>query len=47
MAGEYLDLLTLIINQKLTGRDLSKMIFLFPTKTYGLMFSLTSLMIKR
>ncbi len=47
MAGEYLDLLTLIINQKLSARDLSKMIFSFPTTTYGLMSSLLPLMFKK
>lgn len=47
MAGEYLDLLTLIINQKLTARDLSKMVFSFPTTTYGLVSSLLPLMLKK
>lgn len=45
--GEYLDLLTIIINQKLKAKDLSKMIFSFPTTTYGLMSSLIPAMIKR
>ena len=46
-AGEYLDLLTIIINQKLKARDLSKMIFSFPTVTYGLVSSLLPLMLKK
>ena len=46
-AGEYLDLLTIIINQRLTARDLSKMIFSFPTTTYGLVSSLLPLMLKK
>ena len=46
-AGEYLDLLTIIINQKLKARDLAKMIFSFPTTTYGLISSLLPLMLKR
>lgn len=46
-AGEYLDLLTIIINQKLKARDLSKMIFSFPTTTYGLISSLIPLMLKK
>lgn len=47
VAGEYLDLLTIIINQKLKAKDLAKMIFSFPTTTYGLMSSLIPLMLKR
>lgn len=46
-AGEYLDLLTIIINKKLKARDLSRMIFSFPTTTYGLISSLTPLMLKK
>ena len=46
-AGEFLDILTIVINQKLTAKDLSKMIFSFPTTTYGLMSSLTPLMLKK
>ena len=46
-AGEYLDILTIIINKKLKARDLSKMIFSFPTTTYGLMSSLIPLMLKK
>ena len=46
-AGEYLDLLTIIINQKIKARDLSKMIFSFPTTTYGLVSSLLPLMLKK
>ena len=46
-AGEYLDILTIIINQKLKAQDLSKMIFSFPTTTYGLMSSLIPLLLKK
>lgn len=46
-AGEYIDILTLIINKKLKARDLSKMIFSFPTTTYGLIASLLPLMLKK
>ena len=46
-AGEYLDLLTIIINQKLGVKELSKMIFSFPTVTYGLVSSLIPLMLKK
>lgn len=46
-AGEYIDLLTIIINQRLTARDLSKMIFSFPTTTYGVVSSLLPLMLKK
>lgn len=46
-AGEYLDLLTIIINQKIKARDLGKMIFSFPTTTYGLVSSLIPLMLKK
>ena len=35
-AGVYIDMITLIINKKLGVRDLGKMIFAFPTVTYGL-----------
>lgn len=46
-AGEYLDILTIIINQKLKAQVLSKMIFSFPTTTYGLMSSLIPLLLKK
>lgn len=46
-AGEFLDILTIIINQKLRYKDLSRMIFSFPTTTYGLISSLIPLMLKR
>lgn len=46
-AGEFIDLLTLIINQKLTSKELSKMIFSFPTQTYGLVSTLIPLMLKK
>ena len=46
-AGEYIDLLTIIINKKLKAKDLSSMIFSFPTTTYGLVSSLIPLMLKK
>jgi glutathione reductase (NADPH) len=46
-AGAYIDLLTIIINQKLGARDLQKMIFAFPTQTYGLVSSLIPLFLKK
>ena len=46
-AGGYLDILTIIINQRLKAKDLSKMIFTFPTTTYALMSSLIPLMLKK
>lgn len=46
-AGAYLDVLTLLINLKVTARQLSKMIFSFPTQTYGLVSSLVPLLLKK
>lgn len=46
-AGEYIDLLTIIINQKLGIRELSKMIFSFPTQTYGVISTLMPLFLKK
>ncbi len=46
-AGTYIDVLTLIINLKVSARKLSKMIFAFPTQTYGLISSLVPLMLKK
>ena len=46
-AGVYLDFLTLIINQKITAQNLAKMIFSFPTITYGLVGTLMPLMLKK
>ena len=46
-AGEFIDFLTLIINSKIKARQLSKMIFSFPTTTYGLVSSLLPLMLKK
>ncbi|MDD7363400.1 MAG: NAD(P)/FAD-dependent oxidoreductase [Firmicutes bacterium] len=45
-AGTYMDLLTLIINEKLGVKELSKMIFAFPTTTYGLVATLMPLLLK-
>ena len=47
MAGEYVDVLTIIMNKKLGVKDLSKMIFSFPTPTYGLIFFLLPLYLKK
>ncbi|MBQ7522981.1 MAG: NAD(P)/FAD-dependent oxidoreductase [Oscillospiraceae bacterium] len=46
-AGAYIDILTIIINQKLGAQDLQKMIFSFPTQTYGLISSLIPLFLKK
>lgn len=46
-AGEYMDILTIIINQKLGAKELSKMIFSFPTQTYGVISTLLPLMLKK
>lgn len=46
-AGEYIDLLTIIINQKLGVKELSKMIFSFPTQTYGVVATLIPLFLKK
>lgn len=43
-AGSYIDLITLIINQKLTQKDLKRMIFAFPTETDALIANLTPLL---
>ena len=46
-AGEYIDLLTVIINQKLGVKELSKMIFSFPTQTYSVIATLIPLFLKK
>lgn len=46
-AGTYIDVLTLIINQKLGGKELGSMIFAFPTPTYGLISTLVPLFLKK
>ncbi len=46
-AGSYLDILTIIINERIGARKLSKMIFSFPTQTYGLISSLLPMMLKK
>jgi glutathione reductase (NADPH) len=46
-AGMYIDLITLIINEKLGVSELSKMIFAFPTPTYGVIASLMPLFMKK
>lgn len=44
-AGEMINLLTLIINQKLTAKDLNRMIFAFPAMTNGLLGALKQALI--
>ena len=44
-AGMWIDFLTLVINQKLRGSDLKKMIFGFPTATYALTATLITLLV--
>lgn len=46
-AGAYIDLLTIVINQKLDVKDLQKMVFSFPTQTYGLISALIPLFLKK
>lgn len=46
-AGTYIDVLTIIINQKMGIKDLQKMVFSFPTQTYGLISSLIPLFLKK
>lgn len=46
-AGVYIDVLTMIINLKVGVKELSKMIFSFPTGTYRLISSLIPLMLKK
>ena len=46
-AGSYIDVLTIIINQKLGAKELGRMIFSFPTPTYGLISTLIPLFLKK
>lgn len=46
-AGVYADLAALIINQKLTGLQLSQMIFTFPTESQAFLNLLVPLMLKK
>ncbi|MBR1796497.1 MAG: NAD(P)/FAD-dependent oxidoreductase [Clostridiales bacterium] len=46
-AGSYIDVLTIIINEKLGVKELSRMIFAFPTPTYGLISTLIPLFLKK
>ena len=46
-AGIYIDMLTIIIEKKLGAEDLGKMIFSFPTPTYGLIGTLIPLFLKK
>jgi glutathione reductase (NADPH) len=43
-AGVWADLAAIVINQKLTGRDLSQMIFTFPTASQAMLNLLTPLL---
>ena len=45
-AGVLIDMLTIIINQKLGATELSRMIFAFPTQTYGVIATLLPLFLK-
>lgn len=45
-AGSYIDVLTIIINEKLGVKELGRMIFSFPTPTYGLVSTLIPLFMK-
>lgn len=45
-AGTFIDVLTLIINEKMGVKELSKMIFAFPTPTYGVISTLMPLFMK-
>ena len=45
--GAYIDVLTIIINQKMGVKELQKMVFAFPTQTYGLISSLIPLFLKK
>jgi glutathione reductase (NADPH) len=45
-AGTFIDVLTLIINEKMGVKELSKMIFAFPTPTYGVILTLMPLFMK-
>ena len=42
-AGMFIDVLTIIIGQKIKGEDLRKLIFAFPTETYGLLSPLSTM----
>jgi len=43
-AGMFVDIITLIINKKLTASELNQMIFAFPTESYGLLSMITGLL---
>lgn len=45
--GSFIDMLTIIINQKLGAKELGGMIFSFPTPTYGLVAALIPLFLKK
>ncbi|MBR1711494.1 MAG: NAD(P)/FAD-dependent oxidoreductase [Clostridia bacterium] len=46
-AGSYIDVLTLIINERIGANELGKMIFAFPTPTSGLISTLIPLFMKQ
>ncbi|SFG84013.1 dihydrolipoyl dehydrogenase family protein [Oribacterium sp. WCC10] len=43
-AGMFVDIITLIINKKMTQSELNQMIFAFPTESYGLISMVTGLL---
>jgi glutathione reductase (NADPH) len=45
--GSFIDMLTIIINQKLGAKELGGMIFSFPTPTYGLVAAIIPLFLKK
>ena len=47
VAGDCIDILTIIINQSPGVNELRKMVFAFPTQTYGLISSLIPLFRKQ
>ena len=43
-AGMFVDIITMIINKKMTADELNQMIFAFPTESYGLISMITGLL---
>ena len=43
-AGMFVDIITLIINKKMTKEELNQMIFAFPTESYGLISMVTGIL---
>ena len=42
--GMFVDIITLIINKKMTKEELNQMIFAFPTESYGLISMVTGIL---